>query len=103
MTTHAWAEQARGEWTLEIRFDNGNTTNRTSGEFFEWSLVLHGTKDQPYGTQLPLEHLGSKSKLSIAKQIHKNHFQDKSKYVELLKQDNQKRLGSDDEIIRLNQ
>jgi len=102
MTTHAWAEQARGKWTLEIRFDNDNTTipsNRTSGEFFEWSLVLHGTKNPPYENQTPLEHLGSQSKLFITKQIHQNHFQDKSKFIQLLKQDNQQRLGSDDEII----
>jgi proprotein convertase subtilisin/kexin type 2 len=117
MTTHAWAEQARGQWTLEIRFDNEDNSNApltkqqnqtisdkeqsqklTTGDFFEWSLVLHGTKTAPYADQIPLAMHGDKSKLSIAKQIHANNFQDKSKYVQLIKQDNQKRLGSDDEI-----
>ncbi|CAF1214953.1 unnamed protein product [Rotaria sordida] len=118
MTTHAWAEQAQGLWTLEIRFDNDDNINApltkqqnqtiidkeksqklTIGEFYEWSLVLHGTKKSPYHQQIPLEHHGNKSKLFIAKQIHLNNFQDKAKYVKLLKQDNQKRLGSDDEIV----
>ncbi|CAM4739986.1 unnamed protein product [Rotaria magnacalcarata] len=118
MTTHAWAEQAQGTWTLEVSFDNEDNSNAplskqqnrtkydreksetlTTGDFFEWSLVLHGTKIAPYINQLPLEHHGNKSKLFIAKQIHLNNFQDKAKYVKLLKQDNQKRLGSDDEIV----
>jgi proprotein convertase subtilisin/kexin type 2 len=118
MTTHAWAERARGIWTLEIRFDNEENANApltkqqnrtisdkeqseklTTGDFFEWSLVLHGTKTAPYQDQIPQKHHGDKSKLFIAKQIHANNFQDKAKYVKLLKQDNQKRLGSDDEMI----
>lgn len=120
MTTHAWAERAQGTWTLEIRFDyddnvnapllkkqnqtatsnnNENDKNLTTGDFFEWSLVLHGTKLPPYINQTPLEHHGNKSKLFIAKQMHLNNFQDKAKYVKLLQQDNQKRLGSDDEIV----
>jgi proprotein convertase subtilisin/kexin type 2 len=117
MTTHAWAERAQGTWTLEIRFDNDENADApltkqqnqtsydkqqsqklTTGDFFEWSLVLHGTKTPPYADQVPLAIHGDKSKLSIAKQIHANNFQDKSKYVQLIKQDNQKRLGSDDEI-----
>lgn len=119
MTTHAWAEQASGKWTLEISFDNGDNTttssaheqhnsaisnkesseNVTTGEFFEWTLVLHGTKAAPYINQIPLAHHGNKSKLFIAKQIHQNNFQDKAKYIELLKQDNQQRLGSDDDKV----
>ena len=118
MTTHAWAERARGIWTLEIRFDNEENANApltkqqnrtisdkqqseqlTTGEFFEWSLVLHGTKTAPYQDQTPQKHHGDKSKLFIAKQIHANNFQDKAKYVKLLQQDNQKRLGSDDDMI----
>ncbi|CAF4671110.1 unnamed protein product [Rotaria socialis] len=118
MTTHAWAERAQGTWTLEVRFDDEDNSNAplskqqnrakydkeqsetlTTGDFFEWSLVLHGTKIAPYIDQLPLEHHGNRSKLFIAKQIHLNNFQDKAKYVKLLKQDNQKRLGSDDEIV----
>jgi hypothetical protein len=118
MTTHAWAERAQGTWTLEIRFDNEENADAalskqqnqtisdkeqsgklTTGEFFEWSLVLHGTKTAPYTDQIPLKHLGDKSKLFIAKQIHVNNFQDKAKYVKLLQQDNQQRLGSDDEMV----
>ncbi|CAM4740900.1 unnamed protein product [Rotaria magnacalcarata] len=118
MTTHAWAEQAQGTWTLEIRFDNADNANApltnqqnqtisdkqqseklTTGEFFEWSLVLHGTKTSPYADQTPLSVHGDKSKLSITKQMHANNFHDKAKYIKLLKQDNQKRLGSDDETI----
>lgn len=117
MTTHAWAEKAQGQWTLEIRFDNDDNADapltkqqnrtlsdkkqseqRTTGDFFEWSLVLHGTKTPPYADQTPLALHGDKSKLAIAKQIHANHFQDKAKYVQLIKQDKQNRLGSDDEI-----
>jgi proprotein convertase subtilisin/kexin type 2 len=118
MTTHAWAERAQGTWTLEIRFDNEDNADApltkqqnqtksdkhesqklTTGEFFEWSLVLHGTKSAPYHDQIPLKHHGDKSKLFITKQIHANNFRDKAKYVQLLKQDEQKRLGSDDEIV----
>ena len=118
MTTHAWAERAQGKWTLEIRFDNEDNANApltkqqnqtisdkeeskqlTTGDFFEWSLVLHGTKTAPYVDQIPLAHHENRSKLFIAKQIHENNFHDKAKYVQLLKQDNQKRLGSDDEIV----
>lgn len=118
MTTHAWAEKAQGTWTLEISFDNEDNHNApltnqqnqttsdkeksqklTTGNFFEWSLILHGTKTPPYADQTPLAIHANKSKLFIAKQMHANNFQDKAKYVELLKQDNQKRLGSDDETI----
>ena len=102
MTTHAWAERSQGVWTLEIRFDEDeNLFNQTetTGEFLEWSLVLHGTKTPPYADQTPLAIHADKSKLAIVKQIHANHFQDKAKYVQLLKQDNQKRLGSDDEML----
>ncbi|CAF4775028.1 unnamed protein product, partial [Rotaria magnacalcarata] len=72
MTTHAWAEQAQGTWTLEVSFDNEDNSNAplskqqnrtkydreksetlTTGDFFEWSLVLHGTKIAPYINQLP--------------------------------------------------
>lgn len=118
MTTHAWGERAQGKWTLEIRFDNEDNSNApltkqqnqtksdkeeskklTIGDFFEWSLVLHGTQRAPYIDQIPLAHHGNKSKLFIAQKIHENNFHDKAKYVQLLKQDNQRRLGSDDEIV----
>lgn len=115
MTTHAWAEQAQGLWTLEIRFDNEDNANApltkqqnqttsdkerskhtTTGDFLEWSLVLHGTKEAPYVDQLPLPELEDRSKLFIVKQIHANHFRERGKYVKLLQQDHQQRLGSDD-------
>ena len=118
MTTHAWAEQGQGTWTLEVRFDSDDNDdalltkqqNQTSsdkqqskqltqGQLLEWSLVLHGTKTAPYDDQTPLASHGDNSKLAIAKQIHANKFQNKAKYVQLLQQDNQKRLGSDDEMI----
>lgn len=116
MTTHAWAERASGVWKLEVRFDTdenefqmSSLQNQTrpdktenkekvTGELYEWSLVLHGTKTAPYDAQTPLAIHGDKSKLAIAKQIHANNFQEKAKFVKLLKQDNQKRIGSDDEI-----
>ncbi|CAF0854439.1 unnamed protein product [Didymodactylos carnosus] len=122
MTTHAWAEQGQGTWTLELLFDNddnedapltkqqlidkqkrqnqtvnSNTNNRkTTGEFLEWILLLHGTRQQPYKDQTQTNW---KSKLAIAKQIHENNFKDKAKYIELLKQDHQKRLGSDNSMM----
>lgn len=105
MTTHAWAEQASGTWTLEIRFDYDNQTDATIrptyGELFEWSLVLHGTKIAPYVDQIPLIEHGDRSKLSIVKQIHVNRFQDKGKFVKLLHQDHQQRLGSDDNELSM--
>ena len=118
MTTHAWAERAQGTWTLEVRFDNDDYADAplaaqqnqtvsdkqeslkpTTGEFFEWSLMLHGTKASLYADQTPLKQHGDKSKLSITKQIHAHQFADKAKYVKLLHEDNQKRLGSDDELV----
>ena len=118
MTTHAWAERAQGTWTLEIRFDNEDNANApltkqqnqtvsdkqqsqqsTTGDFLEWSLVLHGTQTAPYANQIPLTADENRSKLSIVKQIHANNFEDKAKYVKLLQQDHQQRLGSDDEMI----
>lgn len=118
MTTHAWAERAQGTWTLEIRFDNDdyadaplaaqqnrtvadkeNSEKPTTGDFFEWSLVLHGTKTAPYANQSPLSAHGNKSKLYVTKQIHADQFADKAKYVKLLREDKQERLGNDDELV----
>jgi hypothetical protein len=118
MTTHAWSERARGQWTLEIGFDNDDNstaslrqhhnrtqTNKqhdedlTTGDLFEWSLVLHGTKLPPYIDQTPLLKHGNRSKLFIVKQIHDNQFRDKNRFVKLLQQDHQQRLGSDDNEI----
>jgi proprotein convertase subtilisin/kexin type 2 len=54
MTTHAWAEKSRGQWKLEIFFAHSSAEEPTTGEFFEWILLLHGTKEQPYSNQAPL-------------------------------------------------
>lgn len=91
MTTHAWSEHSRGTWKLEIFFDQ-DINKETTGEFLEWVLLLHGTKEAPYTTQTPLNE---RSKLSVAKNIHANDFQNKEKFVDVLKQDHQKRLGDD--------
>ena len=90
MTTHAWSENSRGTWKLEIMFDNDN--QETTGEFFEWVLLLHGTKEAPYSNQTPLNE---RTKLAVAKSIHENDFKDKEKFVQVLKLDHQKRLGDE--------
>ncbi|CAF4591469.1 unnamed protein product, partial [Rotaria magnacalcarata] len=64
--------------------DKQQSEKLTTGEFFEWSLVLHGTKASPYADQTPLSVHGDKSKLSITKQMHANNFHDKAKYIKLL-------------------
>jgi subtilisin-like proprotein convertase family protein len=103
MTTHAWAEKARGVWKLEILFNaktnNKNTNNKeeTTGEFFEWILLLHGTKESLYANQQPLNE---RTKLAVSKSIHANDFKDKEKYVEVLKQDHQKRVGDENDMKR---
>jgi proprotein convertase subtilisin/kexin type 2 len=95
MTTHAWGEKARGTWKLEILF---NTIEKeTTGEFFEWVLLLHGTKEKPYTNQTPLNE---RTKLAVVKNIHQNDFADKEKYVEILKQDHQKRVGDENDMKR---
>jgi len=95
MTTHAWAEKARGTWKLEILFNNND--QETTGEFFEWILLLHGTKEAPFANQSPLNE---RAKLSVAKNIHLNDFKDKEKFVEVLKQDHQKRVGDENDMKR---
>jgi subtilisin-like proprotein convertase family protein len=104
MTTHAWAEKARGLWKLEILFnsktnnkDNNNKEKPTTGEFFEWILLLHGTKEALYANQQPLNQ---RTKLAVSKNIHANDFKDKEKYVEVLKQDHQKRVGDENDMKR---
>ncbi len=89
MTTQSWSETANGLWKLEILYDNENNT--TTGEFFEWVLLLHGTKDAPYVNQTPLSE---NSKFAVAKSIHASGFKDRERIVGVLKQDNQKRLGN---------
>ncbi|XP_076058712.1 prohormone processing protease amontillado [Oratosquilla oratoria] len=66
MTTHTWAENPRGKWTLEIRL---NSPTPQEGWVKEWTLMLHGTKDAPY------DHLPVKdphSKLAIVKKAHED-------------------------------
>ena len=46
MSTHAWGEDPRGTWTLEIK-DGGESRSNT-GALKDWQLVLHGTKTKPY-------------------------------------------------------
>ncbi|KAL8562679.1 hypothetical protein ACOMHN_011250 [Nucella lapillus] len=47
LSVHFWGEDPRGKWTLEI--ENGNPYNPQldAGVLTAWSLVFHGTKDQP--------------------------------------------------------
>ncbi|ESO01183.1 hypothetical protein HELRODRAFT_82350, partial [Helobdella robusta] len=52
MTTHCWGETAAGTWKLEIR----NSASLVSpSRLLRWTLVLYGTKKEPYSA--PLQHL----------------------------------------------
>ncbi|XP_076314206.1 prohormone processing protease amontillado [Tachypleus tridentatus] len=64
MTTHTWAENPRGRWTLEVKFDSQLPQ---SGYLKEWTLVIHGTRDPPY-RDLPVED--ENSKLAVVKKAH---------------------------------
>jgi len=66
MTTHTWAENPRGKWTLEAEFVKGE---RQEGFIKEWSLLLHGTRDAPY-TNLPVTD--PHSKLAVLKKAHED-------------------------------
>jgi len=66
MTTHTWAENPRGRWTLEAEFVKGE---RQDGFIKEWSLLLHGTRDAPY-TNLPVSD--PHSKLAVVKKAHED-------------------------------
>lgn len=68
MTTHTWGENPRGKWRLEVRHD-GNAVQ--SGFIKEWTLMVHGTKEQPY-KGLPVED--SNSKLAIVKKAHEDAY-----------------------------
>jgi len=46
MSTHAWGEDPRGKWTLELK--DGGESRSNNGVLKDWSLVLHGTKDKPH-------------------------------------------------------
>ncbi|XP_050438034.1 neuroendocrine convertase 2 [Adelges cooleyi] len=93
MTTHTWGEYPAGEWTLEVKFNTPEeqqedtattitaaTEPTTPGEaapppqqplnvgfLKEWTLMLHGTREPPYG-QLPVHD--PHSKLAIVKKAH---------------------------------
>lgn len=69
MTTHAWAERSRGQWKLEIFFSSSSDSESTTGEFFEWILLLHGTKEAPYVTQTPLNE-----RYKLGKQFFVSYF-----------------------------
>lgn len=66
MTTHTWAENPRGKWTLEIEFVKGE---KQDGFIKEWTLLLHGTRDAPY-TNLPVTD--PHSKLAVVKKAHED-------------------------------
>jgi len=69
MTTHSWAENPRGKWTLFITFSS-ESEEFQSGTLFEWTLMLHGTQKSPYTSQTsPLIH-NTKSKLALVKRQH---------------------------------
>jgi len=66
MTTHTWAENPRGKWTLEVEFVKGE---KQEGFIKEWTLLLHGTRDAPY-TNLPVTD--PHSKLAVVKKAHED-------------------------------
>ena len=82
-------------WKLEIFFSSQD--HETTGEFLEWILLLHGTKEQPYTAQT---ELNERTKLNVVKKIHSDDFKEKEKYIEVLKQDHQKRVGDEEDMKR---
>lgn len=67
MTTHTWAERAKGRWKLQVTMVPGKNAMDT-GTFFEWTLVLHGTKKAPYNHQVEDEE--NHTKLYKVKRFH---------------------------------
>ena len=45
MSTHAWGEDPRGKWTLELK--DGGESRSNVGVLKDWQLVLHGTRVKP--------------------------------------------------------
>ncbi|KAL7674677.1 hypothetical protein ACOME3_000953 [Neoechinorhynchus agilis] len=92
MTTHMWAERARGTWTLEIEYlDHPKSPHAKPPLVFqEWQLVLHGTREPCYNDQRPLN---KRTKLAVVKRIHENNFVKIKRFTHELRRDNQKRLG----------
>lgn len=70
MTTHTWAENPHGRWTLTVRLNSGWSSRMDMGVFSEWTLMLHGTKTSPYVHQ---DIYGNK-KLDTVKSMHINGF-----------------------------
>ncbi|XP_076099086.1 neuroendocrine convertase 2-like [Mytilus galloprovincialis] len=68
MTTHTWAENARGRWKLQITLAEGKNNAVDTGSFFEWTLILHGTKTAPYDNQVSDEE--NHNKLFKVKRLH---------------------------------
>lgn len=59
MTTHAWGEDPRGKWTLEVR--DGGDSRINQGVLRDWQLIMHGTKEKPHHQnishpEVPLHH-----------------------------------------------
>ncbi|KAL5008533.1 hypothetical protein ScPMuIL_014114 [Solemya velum] len=51
MTSHSWAENPKGTWVLEMTMVSGKGSSYDTGTFFEWTLVVHGTKSEIYQNQ----------------------------------------------------
>ncbi|XP_063587557.1 neuroendocrine convertase 2-like [Penaeus indicus] len=66
MTTHTWAENPRGTWRLMARL---NSETAEEGWIKEWTLMLHGTREEPYA-HLPVKD--PHSKLAIVKKAHQD-------------------------------
>ncbi|XP_047470324.1 neuroendocrine convertase 2-like [Penaeus chinensis] len=66
MTTHTWAENPRGTWRLMARM---NSETMEEGWIKEWTLMLHGTREEPYA-HLPVKD--PHSKLAIVKKAHQD-------------------------------
>lgn len=48
LSVHFWGEDPRGKWKLEIENGGGSYSSKLNGgRLVSWSLVLHGTKDNP--------------------------------------------------------
>ena len=68
MTTHTWAENPRGRWKLEVTMVPGKNNEVDTGKFFEWSLILHGSRVAPYEHQVEDEM--KHQKLFKVKRLH---------------------------------
>ncbi|XP_056318573.1 proprotein convertase subtilisin/kexin type 6 [Danio aesculapii] len=52
MTVHCWGEKAEGTWTLEISDSPSQLRNpEVLGKLKEWTLILHGTSEDPQHSQ----------------------------------------------------